>query len=95
MDLNPSSGSFIYASDPDSWIPGCPLGGVVRGVYFQDSFLACDRTAACKRLPIGHHEWIDAPSYQEPVRNYMTMAVVDGLVFLTGGRPLTAGCKRK
>ena len=60
-------------------------------VIYKGILFACDRESACVWLPIGHHEWITAPNFNEPYRSFMTMVVVNGLVFMAGTRTFGAG----
>ena len=73
----------------ESWIPPLTLGLTVKGVYFRESLFVCDRERICKRLLIGHSQWINVPSYQELERSGMTLTVVDGKLLIAGGRTFT------
>ena len=85
LDFSTKTNISLSHSHPSSWIPKTGLVPFLRGVYYEDRLFVCGRFTDCKALPIGSHDWIDAPSYHEPERNYMGMTTVSGKVFISGG----------
>ena len=91
LDFSISTNVSTNHTAPGSWTPPLSIGALPRGVYFKDSIFVCDRVQLCKQLPIGHSQWIDIANYQEPERSAMTLTIVDGKIFVAGGRTITTG----
>ena len=92
MDFSPETKTAITYKDENSWIPRLELGAILTGVMFKGDLFVCDRDSKCKSLPIGSPQWLDAPSYEAPFRNYAAMTVVDDeRVMISGGRLSISG----
>ena len=86
MDFSTGTNVSTLAHTTSSWIPSNGIPFHLRGVYYQDGLFVCGRYQECKRFPMGSDEWIDVPSFNLAERLYPALTVVDGRVFITGGR---------
>ena len=91
MDYSLVTNITVYTNDPTSLIPQLLVSTNMKGVYYQDNILACNSDGDCKRLPLGHTQWIDIQSF-EKTRSGMAMSVVDGKVIVSCGK--NSSCKK-
>ena len=98
VDFSLSDNVLTKHTDAQSWIPPLILGPRAKAVYFLDTIFACGVISSCKQLPIGHSEWVNTPSFQEPERSYMTLTTVGANVLVAGGRSVSTSkwqCKSR